>query len=73
MTLRFHYDDGWFFSRSNADTIVVEHESPDGICDVHFEITMDGWASIVASLSPYGDTKDAWEFIKQFNEGSLDF
>lgn len=63
---RFHWKDGWYFERITEPnpqrygwvriTHIPQIQDADGIPDVEIEIPPNSWASIVASVSPDGET-----------------
>ena len=61
--MAFHWKDGWHFERitePNPERYgwVRVYHIPDGsgVADVDIEIEPNSWASIVASVSPEGET-----------------
>lgn len=57
---KFHYKDGWLFSRLENGSVCIEKEN---ILTPGFKIIIDSdsWASIVASVSIKGDTREAFD------------
>ncbi len=61
----FHWKDGWFFSRTGADSVVIEHrvygteKNELGelmyTYDVKVLIDANSWASIISSVSAGGE------------------
>jgi hypothetical protein len=72
----FHWKDGWFFSRRESDgAVIVDHRTPanfEGTLDTQFVIPENEWASIVASVSAYGENAASWQFARLFHSGDLD-
>ena len=61
--MAFHWEEGWYFERitePNPEKYgwVRVYHIPDGsdVADVDIEIEPNSWASIVASVSPEGET-----------------
>ncbi len=66
----FHWTDGWYFARTEDDSVQIEkresaHE--DAPVVVSAVIDADSWASIVASVAARGETGDTWRAARAFH------
>jgi len=63
--MAFHAQDGWFFERNDNGSVTMSLKVyyGDDLCDTRSETTFEPslWASVVASVSKEGETKDTWE------------
>lgn len=66
----YHFRDGWYFGREEDGTVLVKHQAPSvDLPSFLLNIPVDAWASIVAAVSQYGDTKESWEKARDFHNG----
>lgn len=65
----FHIQDGLFFARvvDGRVHIVLRENKEDGEVIFETEISADGWASIVASVSWHGEDAKSWEAARAFH------
>ena len=63
----FHAGDGWFFKRLGEGRVEIRHDSGSIIFD------KDTWASIVASVSSYGENGDTFEHASALHNGLVEF
>lgn len=64
---RFHYKDGWYFSRLEDGSVCIEKEHAAGIVTSKTIIDPSSWASIVASVSIKGDTREAFDKAEELH------
>jgi len=78
MAGRFHYKDGWYFSRLEDGSVLIEKESEQKtwkagrmspLITARIVIDPDGWASIVASVSAFGDTAETFKHASELHSG----
>lgn len=65
----FHWRDQWFFKRMPGGHVRITH------AEVGHEVTQIlvpplEWASIVASVSPEGESGDTWKQAAEFHGGT---
>ena len=72
--MTYHLKDGWFFERMNPEGVIkIEKrktptvEYPDGELITSIEIFPNEWASVIASVSQFGDTVVAWKEALEFH------
>lgn len=73
----FHSSDNWFWSRNPNGTVVIEHrvlgteknELGELMYIIDVKLPIDGyiWCSIIASVSPEGETEQKWIDAKAFH------
>jgi len=79
----FHWRDGWYFSRTGADIVVIEHhvygteknELGQLMYTIDVKIAIPGseWASIVAAVSATGETSETyWKALAFHNDKVYD-
>ena len=66
----FHYKDGIFFKREADGSVTVikrvtAHDDAEIIAE--FNIDVDGWCSIIASVSYTGETSEKWTEANKFH------
>jgi len=66
-TSYFHLKDNWYFARRRSDGwVVIEHwnshvdKNEGKPSDASVEMPPEGWASIVATVSALGETRETW-------------
>lgn len=66
----FHYKDGWFFTRQNDGSVLLECRDkmqPDGEVLTSLKIDADSWCSVIASMSDTGETHEKWLEARKFH------
>lgn len=57
MSGRYHLRNGWYFERIDAESIELTH---DGGTVHRLRVSVNEWASVMASTSLRGETGDTW-------------
>jgi hypothetical protein len=70
----FHSKDGWFFERAanGAVHIVKTDGKVGGPTLAEVALTAETWASVVASVSEQGETRETWMQALEFHMGDPD-
>ena len=63
---RFHWRDGWYFSRMKDGDVLMEN------APLRVVIPAAEWASIVASVTPTGDTAETYSEAVRLHSGHRD-
>lgn len=75
---RFHYKEGWYFSRLEDGSVLIERESEQKtwkggrmapLITARMVIDPDGWASVVASVSAPGDNAETFKSASELHAG----
>lgn len=74
----FHAGDGWFFKRLDDEMIVSQDAVVSGRVEIRHDsgsiiFDKDTWASIVASVSSYGENGDTFEHASALHNGLVEF
>ena len=70
--MAFHWADGWYFERAPQGGVWItkratSHENNPVVLAFAL-IPADEWASIVASVSQRGESRETWDEAKQFHD-----
>lgn len=68
----FHWRDAWYFKRVAGGNVQVTRLEP-GHEAVQFNIPPLEWASIVAAVSPQGESTETWEQAAKFHGGTAGY
>lgn len=65
----FHWDEGWYFKRMPDASVRVSHVVgfPKPRVESQIIIPRGCWASIVSTVSQYGETSDTFALIRAFH------
>ena len=66
----FHWQDGWYFRRTENGSVEVTKTVTDHIDSavlLQFVIPAPHWASIVCSVSVDGETSERWDAAQDFH------
>jgi len=63
----FHWRDGWYFSRTESGDVMIEPGT-----DHEVIVPAAEWASIVASVTPKGDTAETYGDAVRLHDGHGD-
>lgn len=66
--MMFHWQDGWTFERLENGAVHIRHEVK-GAVFVDLVIPAWHWASIIAAVSPQGETPETWQQARAFHQG----
>lgn len=79
----FHLQGGWVFWRNPDGSVVIEHRVYGNkinelseqmyTIDAKDAINPDSWASIVAHVSVFGDTREVWTKARDLHNGTNEF
>ncbi len=63
----FHWRDGWYFSRTESGDVMIEPGT-----DHEVVVPAAEWASVVASVTPTGDTAETHSEAVRLHSGNRD-
>lgn len=68
--MAFHTHGGWFFERLADGSVHQYHRRyPEDVTDQEIWFSVDEWASVVATVSAFGEDLGTFEQAKDFHSG----